>query len=160
TSGAALSWTGSGRLLEQEHNGRAYVSNFDGTGRRKILETDDFLGGPMGCGPKEAVILPRWSEAHPTHLWWLDLSSGEKRPVTAGNSESVSDCTPDGKWVYYVGSENQGSASHLYKIAVDGGTPIRIAEDVLPTIKVSPDGSRIAFMRISGRGVKAKLKFV
>jgi eukaryotic-like serine/threonine-protein kinase len=159
-AGVTVSWTGSGRILEQESNGQAYVSNFDGTGRRKILETDDYLGPPMGCGPKESIIVPRWSEAHPTNLWWLDLSSGEKRRVTEGNFEWVSDCTPDGKWVYYVGSENKESSEHLYKIPVEGGAPIRIAEDVQGTMKVSPDGMRIAYMRMSGRGAKTKLKFV
>jgi serine/threonine protein kinase/Tol biopolymer transport system component len=58
TTGWTLSWTGMGRLLELDYRRTAYVSNADGSGRMRILETSDYFGAPMGCGPKEALVVP------------------------------------------------------------------------------------------------------
>ena len=158
--GATLSWTGSGRLLEAEYGGQVYESNADGSGRSKILETSDYLGAPMGCGPGESIIIFRWSEKHAIGLWWMNLASGESRPLTEGDSGWVSDCTPDGKWLVYVGVGKDRSTTRLYKLSTEGGTPIELAKDVLQTLKVSPNGKTVAYMRVEGQGTGTKLKFV
>lgn len=82
------------------------------------------------------------------------------RQLTAGNFEWVSDCTPDGKWLIYAGSEGKGNATQLFKISTEGGTPVEIAKDILPTIKVSPNGEEVAYMKMVGNGASSRLKFV
>jgi len=136
------------------------VSHADGSRRDKILETTDYLGAPMGCGPGEAIIIPRWSEEHEASLWWMNLASGESRRLTEGSSDWVSDCTPDGKWMLYVGTASDRSATRLYKISTEGGASTELAKDVLQTVKVSPNGKSVAYMRVEGQGAGTKLKFV
>jgi TolB protein len=55
----------------------------------------------------------------------------------------------DGNFLYYVTNENVRSAGALYRVPVLGGTPERVSEGVDSVITVSPDGARIAFVRMN-----------
>lgn len=55
----------------------------------------------------------------------------------------------DGASVYYVRVEKDGVIGVLYSVPVLGGTPKKIIEDVDSPVAVSPDGARLAFVRVS-----------
>jgi Tol biopolymer transport system component len=48
---------------------------------------------------------------------------------------------PDGSYVYYV------TAASAHRLPVLGGTPRRVAEGVYGSVSVSPDGTRLAFVK-------------
>ena len=55
--------------------------------------------------------------------------------------------SPDGAYLYYERSE-PGGGSTLYRILADGGTPEIIHGNVRDSFTLSPDGTRVAFIRL------------
>ena len=51
--------------------------------------------------------------------------------------------SPDGKWVVYHHNESETPIT-LWKVPIDGGTPVQITADAAVRPSVSPDGQRIA----------------
>jgi Tol biopolymer transport system component len=56
-----------------------------------------------------------------------------------------SDCSPDGKWVFYAAGEK------IYRISPEGGTSI--SSGGARSVAIAPDGSEIAFLYLEGRPV-------
>lgn len=81
-----------------------------------------------------------------SNLWWIDLRSGEQRPLTSGSrSDSEVAWSPDGRRIAFVGSDE--SLSQIFVRWMAGGETARITQlDRPPSALVwSPDGRRIAF---------------
>jgi serine/threonine protein kinase len=53
----------------------------------------------------------------------------------------------DGDYVYYVSRRLSGGVASLYRIAVLGGIPSKVIDDVDTSITFSPDGTRLAYIR-------------
>jgi Tol biopolymer transport system component len=77
----------------------------------------------------------------------LDGSSPKQLTSEGGHPQ----CSPDGKWVVYHGS----SPPTLWKVPMEGGTPVRLADSVSHYAAISPDGKLIAYF--SGGGPQAKI---
>jgi len=63
--------------------------------------------------------------------------------------------SPDSSYVYYTRSQRDGQPA-LYRIPVLGGVPAKLIEDVDSPAGISPDGTRVAFVRYdSASGTQA-----
>jgi serine/threonine protein kinase len=158
--GLVLSWTGSGRLLQTDYSYRSYVSAPNGDEQIRLLESDDFVSAPMGCGPGDTVIAARFGLSNIYNLWRLSLTTGDLKQLTFVGGEFASDCSPDGTKVFYTGQGSNDSVLHLFSLPIDGGTPAELASGVEISVKVSPDGKSVAYFRTDGQGANAKRKFV
>jgi Tol biopolymer transport system component/predicted Ser/Thr protein kinase len=70
-------------------------------------------------------------------LWRTDADGSNG--VQLADEVRFSDCSPDGKWVFYV------SKRHLYRMSVEGGTPTQVmTAQTAGDFDVSPDGSLVA----------------
>jgi tricorn protease len=83
------------------------------------------------------------------NIYVISLKSGSTpRRLTYHNmSAPPSAWSPDGQWIYFTSRYN-GLGGEIFKIHIDGGTPIRTAGDSLEThynITISPDGKTLAF---------------
>jgi Tol biopolymer transport system component len=87
-------------------------------------------------------------------------ASGALRQVTNAKNDESPSCTPDGKWVTYVGASSSDSISHILKVSIDGGAPVELASGPVSAPAVSPDGTLVAYTRLEGQGAAAKLKFI
>jgi Tol biopolymer transport system component len=58
-------------------------------------------------------------------------------------SESFPYLTPDNRWVIYVAPSE--AKPTLWKVSIDGGTPVQITNHVVTMGVVSPDGKSIAY---------------
>ena len=161
-SGYALSWTGTGMLLQQDSELRSFISASDGSGRVRLLENhpDEVAFLPQGCGPGDVMIVSRPSEANHPNLWRLNVQTGEVKQLTFGTDEETSSCTPDGKWVFYSGPKSDDASPHIFKVFVDGGEPVELAHGNVTSPAVSPDGTLIAYGRSEGDGAATRWKFV
>ena len=54
--------------------------------------------------------------------------------------------SPDGNYVYYNLWDKKG-VGVIYRVPVLGGAATRVVFDVMPSLSISPDGTRIAFVR-------------
>ena len=100
--------------------------------------------------PQEVVVAETdtWQE-YRVHddLYLLDLETGERRRLTAGERATDPDVGPDGATVVYVARTGAGEMA-LRRLRLDGGKPETLfqrpgAQVYLP--RLSPDGHRVAF---------------
>jgi len=77
-------------------------------------------------------------------IWLKELAGGRETALTSG-PDDYARFSPDGSTILF--SRTESSLTSLYKMAVTGGEPVKVAEDVLDG-DWSPDGRRIAFVRL------------
>jgi Tol biopolymer transport system component len=80
------------------------------------------------------------------HIWRMDSDGTNVKQLTSGGAEVNPDISPDGKWVVYDSLTPTGSASELgiWKISIDGGTPVQVSKKLATSPAISPDGKLIA----------------
>ena len=100
---------------------------------------------------------PRWSPDGKTiifssnrngnfDIWSIPAEGGKPKQITFhGAWDSVSDWTPDSKWILFY-SIRSGD-TEIWKISSEGGLPIQVTFDKGRDASISPDGSRIAYIR-------------
>src|SRR5580704_14320996 len=79
-------------------------------------------------------------------IWLKDLASGRETAVTAG-PDDYARFSPDGSAILF--SHSEGPLTSLYRTPAAGGEPFKVVEDVVDG-DWSPDGQRIAFVRLKG----------
>jgi eukaryotic-like serine/threonine-protein kinase len=158
-TGYGLSWTAAGRLLQTDSAFHIYVTAGDGGNRGRLLQNDDVNFNPTACGDGDTVVVSRVLENNHPNLWRLNVATGQLKQLTSGMDEERGSCTPDGKWVVYNGPLNDG-VGHIFKISIDGGTPVELARGTSFDPPVSPDGKLIAYGRTNGQGANAKSMIV
>ena len=155
-----LSWMASGKLLEQDRAFRIYSTSADGSGQVRLLENTPLPLPPSSCGPGDIALVSIISEKNTPNIWRLNIATGELKQLTSGKGEGSPSCTPDGKWMVYVGSAATDNVGHIFKAAVDGGTPLELAHGNVDSPSISPDGSLVAYLRTEGQGAVTKSKFI
>jgi Tol biopolymer transport system component len=166
-TGYNLSWTASGRLLQANHDGHTYLTAADGSGRVPLLAAnDEFTWLATACGTGDVVVLSKASDNSTADLFRLNTATGELKQLTFGKNwkdlSGGASCTPDGKWVVYMGKTAEDSLMGIFKISIEGGSPSVLARGNLysSTRAVSPDGRSFAYVSTAGQGLDAKLKLV
>ncbi|MCK7594666.1 S9 family peptidase [Pseudomarimonas salicorniae] len=95
----------------------------------------------------------RQKDQRRSNLWWIDLRSGEQRPLTTGDRNDAGVAwSPDGRRIAFVGSD--GGRSQIFVRWLDSGATARLTQlERSPGALVwSPDGKRIAFtQRVSAQ---------
>ena len=161
-TGYQLSWTATGKLLQQDSELGTYWTAGDGSGRDPPFQNTEsevtFL--PRGCGPSDTVIVTRALTDNLPHLWRFNIPTGELKQLTSGTDEETSSCTPDGKWVFYSGPKAGDELAHIFKVSIDGGEPVELTQGIVTSPVVSPDGALIAYGRWEGNGTDGRWKFV
>jgi eukaryotic-like serine/threonine-protein kinase len=81
-------------------------------------------------------------------LWLKQTATGSNVQIVP-SSENVFQgmaISPDNNWVYYNVWDRK-SVGEIYRIPALGGAPQKIAHDCMPGLSISPDGSRLVFIR-------------
>jgi len=135
-----------GKLLAASSNGDLWLMNPDGGERTRFVPEAHTLLSVSSCADRY-VVFDSYREGK-IELWRADAdgSNGVKISDEVGSS----DCSADGKWVYYAAKDK------IYRTPPEGGA----ATEVLTSpgtgayrIMVSPDGSSIAFFYQEGSPV-------
>src|SRR6202021_1628314 len=79
------------------------------------------------------------------NLWRTDTAGTNQTQLTQGRNEGDPECSPDGKWVYYVAVfENQA----LKRVPVEGGTPETLISEPADGFSLSPNGKLVAMLDV------------
>ncbi len=159
-TGFNLSWTATGKLLQKDAAWHIYATAADGSNRVRLLENDDLVFDANACGSGDTVVVARVLEDNAPNLWRLNLVSGELKQLTFGKDVEKGSCTPDGRWVVYTEEQAGDGVGHIFKISIDGGTPVELARGTKFSPPVSPDGKLITYGKTEGQGASAKSKIV
>jgi Tol biopolymer transport system component/predicted Ser/Thr protein kinase len=147
TSGAVYGLLGpgpSGKLLATGSNGDLWLMNPDGSERSLVVPQTHNLFSVTSCGGRY-LVFDSYRNGK-VELWRTDAdgSNGIRKLDVVG----YSDCSPDGKWIYYLVKDK------LNRVSSEGGAPIELltvpgAADAW-LLRVSPKGDQIAFVFQSG----------
>jgi Tol biopolymer transport system component len=74
------------------------------------------------------------------HIWRMNSDGTNAKQITNGIAEVNPDVSPDSQWIVYQDISDSG----LWKVGIDGGTPIRITDKLTSQASISPDGKLIA----------------
>jgi Tol biopolymer transport system component len=106
--------------------------------------TDGTLLEPAGVSPdarKAAIVLRRTGKLR---LFLLSSDGAEIQPIADTLDVRGTPCwSPDGKWIVTGGNDVSGSG--LFKIASDGGAPVRLVAGPALNPVWSPDGRLIVY---------------
>ena len=89
-------------------------------------------------------------------IWIREISGSNERVLVKGIERDASGImlSPENAFLYYRQNEDGGA---LLRVPVKGGTPERIISDVSGAVALSPDGKRIAFVRLKPSTWEASL---
>ena len=128
--------------------GDVWIVSAEGGQARRVTSHPSHDSHPIFSpdGSELAFASQRTGEGN---IYVISLNSSEPPRRLTYHSASVPPAcwSPDGNWIYFA-SMYDGICGAIYKISVDGGTPIRIAGDPMEShynAAISPDGSMLVF---------------
>lgn len=143
---SGLSWTSDGRLLyssAQRENRDIWVVNADGSGQKQL--TFDPAGDMYPTGSPDGRYIAflsnrgnRWS------IWRMNPDGSNAIELVRTDGENhAPQFSPDGRWVFY--SADTGGRQVIWKISIDGGAAVKINDQEMHSLSVSPDGKLAAY---------------
>jgi Tol biopolymer transport system component/DNA-binding winged helix-turn-helix (wHTH) protein len=107
--------------------------------------------GRAAISPDGRYIIYSVDEAGRQSLWLRQVAASSAQQIILPAQVEYFGLTfsRDGNHVYFVRAEMNGSERALYRMPALGGVPVKLLADVHSPITLSPDGSRMAFVRDS-----------
>ena len=84
-------------------------------------------------------------------IFVADVASGLPRQITRSNASNIVPAwSPDGRWVYYTSTVT--GTETVWRVPANGGEPSQITRRGGYSVKVSPDGKYLFYLRNSREG--------
>ncbi len=140
----------SGKILTAGLNGDLWLMNADGGERAVVVPQASNLLSASSCGDRY-LVFDRYIDGK-INLWRAD--SDGSNPTKISDDVSYSDCSADGKWIFYFAN------GKIDRVSPEGGEPIEVfaLQGTIPRVwlvRVSPNGSQVAFEYQEGNPVPA-----
>jgi Tol biopolymer transport system component len=138
----------SGKVLATSSNGDLWMMNPDGSERVVLVPQAHNITSISSCSGRY-VVFDSYREGK-IELWRTD-ADGSNGLKLAENAR-LSDCSPDGKWIFYAAGEK------IYRTSPEGGTPTEVlavpgVSGGAMVLSVAPDGNQVAFAYQEGSPV-------
>ena len=78
-------------------------------------------------------------------IWLKDLASASEVALSSGPNDNFARFSPDGSMILF--SRTDAGHTSLFRLAIIGGEPRKLADDVVSGGDWSPDGAQIVFLR-------------
>mgnify|MGYP001185100719 CR=1 FL=1 len=156
-----FSWTKDGQIFSDNANTLHLIDPATGAKSSIVTEEGKPSGNPSACADGKYVVfdLGFHGGTGNNNIWRIDTSGGNLKQLTTGTRDYRAECSPDGRWVYYISEHEE---EKLMRVPIDGGTPETISD--LPVVNIfdlSPDGKLAAFTTLEHSGEhKEKLALV
>src|SRR6266536_588537 len=142
-----LTWTPDGKIVYVSRSGvgwDVWLANADGTEPRQLTFNSEINDYPA-VSPDGSYIVFHSDRTGADHLWRMNSDGSNQLQLTNGYAERNAAISPDGRWVYY----NTSADLKLWKVAIEGGEPVKLLDQYALYPSVSPDGRLIAYYQIS-----------
>jgi eukaryotic-like serine/threonine-protein kinase len=138
----------SGKILATSTNGDVWLMNADGTQPMDLAPNANNTDSISACGDRY-VVYDVYRNGK-VEIWRADADgSNGKKIINADVEAGTSVCSPDGKWIFYTTRDT------IRRMPVDGGDAVELVK--VPeggnSLRVSPDGSQLAFSYQEGRPI-------
>ena len=138
------SWTRDGKLLIPQAGDLRVVGP---TGGENVVFSDKahLVDQTVPCGNSIVFRSFGRTSGSSINLWRTDMGGSNPTQITFGRNERHPQCSPDGKWLYYVeDTENQS----LKRIPAEGGNPEPVIDEPSDGYHLSPDGTMVATLDV------------
>jgi serine/threonine protein kinase len=139
--GGFLHWGIDGKLYLSDRSMHSYRMNADGTSRVSIPDRETISLFPVSCGP-DAMVLGLLRD-NTLNLFRQSLTTGETKQLTSERDAESSNCTKDGKWVYYV----DFFGPEIKRVSTETGAIETVAKAAQSGAALSPDDKRIVYIQ-------------
>ena len=152
-----LGWTSDKDLLVSNGPELMKVSADGATRTTLASDAAATIFDPAPCGQRYIVFSWPWhgTTVHGSTIWRLNADGSGATPLTDETNAQSPLCSADGKWVYYF----DRSASHIFRVSIDGGQPEVVPGTVVPNSFIaaplgglSPDGKQLPFFSEDASG--------
>jgi serine/threonine protein kinase len=150
-------WTPDGRVLFGSNVGggeRVWLMNADGTGQKPLTEVGESTGGQQVSPDGRYIFFPS-QRSKTQQIWRKDIDGSHPKQLTEGVGVSNYWLTPDGGWVLY-----NLYTPGIWKVSVEGGTPVKVSDAFAFGEKVSPDGKLLAYYTLEEQTKRQRLVVV
>jgi len=143
----ALTPQGEIMYLEPLEDGVAWLAIRPDGSQPRRLAVNTGAGGRdfhLRVSPDGRYVVFNSERSGKDHIWRADLDGQNPKQLTNSMDDALGfpDVSPDGKWVVY---SKLGAEKGIWKVAIDGGEPVRMNDEQAGTPIVSPDGKWIAY---------------
>jgi len=137
-----FSWMPDGRILYTSRSGgesKLWITDRDGSNPKEFPVAAAAGLGVSACPDGRYILFS--SEGH---IARVDADGGNLKYLTTGGQhfDFLPRCSPDGQWVVYLST--RADEGTLWKLPIDGGTPVQLRDNPTVRFAISPDGKSIA----------------
>ena len=137
-----------GKVLATSANGDVWLMNADGS-QAAVLIPDAHNTASISTCSDRYVLYDSYRNGK-LEIWRADADgSNSKKIIDADALAGNSQCSPDGKWIFYSGKDT------IFRMPAEGGEAVALV--TVPeggnSLQVSPDGTQLAFGYQEGRPV-------
>jgi Tol biopolymer transport system component len=116
-----------------------FVVNSDGSNTRQLTSNAGLNGLPTVSADGRSIVFVSTRSGAP-HIWRMDTDGANLKQLTNQIAEVNPDISPDGQWVIFQSINDLG----LWKVGIDGGTPVQVTSKLAAQAAISPDGKLLA----------------
>jgi Tol biopolymer transport system component/predicted Ser/Thr protein kinase len=139
-------WTPDGRIVSVKRTasvGNIWVMESDGRNARQLtVNAEGYELRGLRVSPDGRYVV--FASLPSYHIWRMDIDGSNAKQLTDSlhDASDVLDLSPDGKWVVYIKSDPEKG---IWKVSIEGGTPVRLSDADANFPLISPDGKWIAY---------------
>jgi len=137
-----LSWTPDGRIvytswISGEQN--LWITDLNGGAPVQLTSHAGFHETPV-VSPDGKYVVFLCNRSGQENLWRIDIDGKHRIQLTHGEGDRQPTFTSDGRFIIF----RSGSPAHLFRVGIDGGTPVQMTDRGFFDPNISPDGKLMA----------------
>jgi Tol biopolymer transport system component len=138
-----IGWTPDGKLTFIANND-IWTMNADGSSKQQLTSNQGVNHSPSTT-PDGRYIVYVSDHSGISHIWRMDADGSNQKQLVFGYQQWSPNISPDGRWVIYQELSEKSSVSTVWKVPIEGGTPIELSTTNADHLSVSPHDGKIAF---------------
>jgi eukaryotic-like serine/threonine-protein kinase len=139
-----ICWTPDGKILyASDASGSAHIYELDLQNMTSRALTDAGRNYAPAVSPDGRFIAFHSNRSGTFQIWRADRDGSNPKELTFGGESNWPQFTTDGKWIVYQHVERDRPGL-IWKVPVDGGTPVSLSDRTAIRPAISPDGNWIA----------------
>ncbi|PWT93770.1 MAG: hypothetical protein C5B55_03900 [Blastocatellia bacterium] len=157
-----LVWTPDGKIVYRSVAGgepNIWMMKSDGTNQKQLTVNSTQNFDPAISPDGHHIVWGSRRSAN-TNLWQMDIDGQNAKQITNGVGEYFPEYTPDGQWVLFTTYDAPSGLWSIWKVASEGGTPIRLTQKESALSSISPDGKFFACNYQEAPGTSYKIAIV